>query len=177
VTGTIDVVYDGRGTLAFIIGSTRLAGPAGIRVMRQTLSGAGDKTRTAVRRALRDQMGVKRYGTIVAHTRSYMHSGGLAYSFEGSGKGLPIEEFPVRAGAGGVVASPWRVSRLFKRSFVKAGGGYRARLGRSRFPIRKLYGPAPAKEVVKDEALATFLRVGPAEVARILPLRMARLIP
>src|SRR3989442_1205247 len=75
-----------------------LSSPAGKRVLIQGLREGGDKTRTKVRRALKDQMGVLRYATIVKSTW-----GGLGAGFEtptylirGDGKGLPITEFPVR---------------------------------------------------------------------------------
>ncbi|MBZ0230305.1 MAG: hypothetical protein K8F58_17895 [Bauldia sp.] len=175
MSGVLTIIYDGRGTIAFKSGAERLAGPRALQVMRETLRASGDKTRTQVRRALKDQTGVKAYGTITRYTRSYVHEGGLAYSVEGVGRGLPIDYFPVRVTGRGVSASPWRVVHNFKRSF--ANGGYFARLGPSRFPIRRLYGPSIAKEIVKDQALAAFLDAGPREVARILPMKMARLLP
>ena len=167
--------YDGAGTLSFLEAASRLAGPRAHQVMRETIRAAGMKTRTQVRRSLRQVMGVKRYGAITSATRSYSHEGGLAFSVEGRGRGLPIEEFPVRVVKAGVSAKPWRVSRVFKRSFFN--GGYQARLGPSRFPTRRLFGPSVAKEIVKGEPLEAFLTHGPQEVARILPLKLARLMP
>lgn len=66
------------------------------RALHEGVRAAGDKVRTQVRRALHRQMGTKKYGTIVKATRSYV-PGRMAYAIEGSGKGLPIEEFPVSA--------------------------------------------------------------------------------
>ena len=63
---------------------------------------------------------------------------------------------------------------MFKRSFANAG--YRARLSAARFPIRRLRGPSVAKEIVKDTALEAWLEHGPREVARILPIKLARLM-
>jgi hypothetical protein len=50
-----------------------------------------------VRRALKAQTGVKRYGAIVNATRSFRK--GLAYEIVGTGRGFDIKEFPVRANA------------------------------------------------------------------------------
>lgn len=170
-----DVRYDDRGVLRMKIGCRRLYGPRKHQVIRETLMAAGGKTRTRVRRALRQQMGTKRIGVINRNTRSYLSDGGRAYVIEGRGKGLPIEEFKgLRVLRRGVRAAPWNVARVFKRSF--ANGGFRARLTRRRFPVRRLYGPSIAKEIVKDDALDAFLETGPREVAMILPKKLARLI-
>lgn len=78
-----------------------LAGPRVHKVLREGLREGGDKVRTKVRRALKEQMGVKRYGVVVKHVVGVLgHSGALTYVIRGDGKGLPIEEFPVRAKAG-----------------------------------------------------------------------------
>jgi len=119
------------------------------------LGAGGNKARTAVRRALKDQMGVKRYGTIVAATRGYLDAAAMEYVIEAKGAGLPIKEFPVRVTRKGVGAKPWGVTHKFKRSFAN-NGRLLARRGPSRFPIRALRGPSPALELVKDNTLATF---------------------
>jgi hypothetical protein len=78
-----------------------LAGPRVHKVLREGLREGGDKVRTKVRRALKEQMGVKKYGTIVRGVDGVLsHSGILRYIIRGSGQGLPIEEFPVSAKAG-----------------------------------------------------------------------------
>jgi hypothetical protein len=107
VTGQITAEYDGKGTIRFIVASRNLAGEAGQRIMRESLRAAGLKTRTQVRRALKEQTGAKRAGAINSRTRSYVHEGGLAFSIEGSGKGLPISEFRIRASRSKKVAGRW----------------------------------------------------------------------
>jgi hypothetical protein len=99
--------YDGKGTARFIVSSQRLAGGAALQVMRESLRNAGLKTRTQVRRALKEQMGTRTAKAITAHTRSYSHEGGLAYSIEGNGKGLPIQEFPVKVSRSKKIAARW----------------------------------------------------------------------
>jgi hypothetical protein len=107
VSGMITAEYDGKGTVRFIVASKRLAGGAALRVMRESLTAAGLKTRTQVRRALKEQMGTRTAKAITAHTRSYSHEGGLAYSIEGNGKGLPIREFPVKVSRSKKIAARW----------------------------------------------------------------------
>lgn len=64
--------------------------------MARGLARGGEKLRTPVRRALKEQTSVKRYGSIVAKTRSWLDAGALEYTIEASGKGLPIQEFAFR---------------------------------------------------------------------------------
>ena len=99
--------YDAKGTVSFIVSSNKLAGGAALRVMRESLMAAGLKTRTQVRRALKEQMGTRTSKAITSHTRSYSHEGGLAYSIEGNGKGLPITEFPVKVSRSKKIAARW----------------------------------------------------------------------
>jgi len=107
VAGLITAEYDGKGTVRFVVASRKLAGGEGLRVMRESLRAAGLKTRTQVRRALKEQTGAKRAGAINSRTRSFIHDGGLAFSIEGSGKGLPITEFKMRASRSPKVAARW----------------------------------------------------------------------
>lgn len=144
---------------------------------REGLNQGGDKVRTKVRRALKDQTGVRRYGTIVEKTDSVRAGAALEYRILGKGKGLPIREFRVSARTGsGVNASPWNVARTFKRSFkTKARGLLKARLGAERFPIRSLYGPAIAKEIVKDRSVATFQQAVRTDVLPIVLRKLSGL--
>ena len=96
----------------------------------------------------------------------------------GQGKGLPIKDFPVEASVGGpVTVEPWGVSHTFARSFVTSSRGLlRARRGSAREPIRTLRGPAPAKELVKDQSAAVFEAGVRAIVEPIVTRRLARLM-
>jgi hypothetical protein len=150
------------------------------RAITEGMREGGDKTRTAVRRALKAQTGVKAYKSITSRTRSFTEDGGLRYVIVGSGKGMPIKEFSTRGTrgpGGGVTSNPWAVQHKFKRSFVGSGkiaGRLLARLpgpGRKTIyvpggmygvrPIkvgnlRSLYGPSVAKEIVKDQSASAF---------------------
>ena len=201
MSGTIVVTYDGRGVASMLSAATLLASPDRLgRALHEGVRAAGDKTRTVVRKALHQQMGTKRYGTIVAATRSFIPAP-MTYVIEGSGKGLPIIEFPVhgsrakgrtwrdqpRDGAGRfgplppfdigfVTARPWRVAHNFKRSFVAADGTYKARLPGSQ-RARKLFGPSVAKEIARDATRAAFEATAAREMDRQLAKRLARLVP
>ncbi|ACL55637.1 hypothetical protein [Methylobacterium nodulans] len=150
------------------------------RAMAEGLNEGGDKTRTPVRRDLREQTNVLRYGTIVSRTKTRRaYPGHLEYAIDGTGKGLPIKEFPVRAAARSpVTAQPWGVAHTFARSFkTSAKGLLRARLGPERFPIRALYGPAIPKEIIKDRVAAHFEATAPGLVEAAVLKRLARLLP
>ena len=77
----------------------------------------------------------------------------------------------------GVSAAPWNKRRIFVRSFIMPRFG-RAfiRTSKSRLPIRPLYGPNLARELVKDSSAAAWqsgianivARVG-HELSRVLP--------
>ena len=150
------------------------------QAMAEGLNEGGDRERTQVRRALRHQTGVSKAGTITSHTDSRRASAGsLEYVIRGLGKGLPIRDFPVSAGTHSpVVARPWGVAHKFERSFRTSRKGLlRARRGASRFPIRALYGPSVAKEIVKDETAAEFTANAGPKVERAVIKRLGRLLP
>ncbi len=155
-------------------------GAKGEAEMARGLNDAGDQVRTQVRRALKTQMGVISQSIVTNATGSINASPGrLVYAITGQGRGLPIKDFPVEASAGGpVTAEPWGVSHTFARSFVTSKRGLlRARRGTAREPIRTLRGPAPAKELVKDESAAVFEASIRAVVEPIVLRRLAPLMP
>lgn len=175
----IDVSLDGGGISRF---ADRLAAvPQGMkRAAVDGLNEGGDKQRTLTRRDLREQTGVKRYSAVTKRTRTRRATPArLEYVILGEGKGMPIEEFPVRASIGApVTASPWGVAHRFKRSFkTSAKGLLRARRGASRFPIRSLRGPSIAKEIVKDQTASGFEATAAALVRGAVLKRIGRLLP
>lgn len=82
------------GSMATIIAPLKKLQPMAVRAMQEGLQEGGEKVRTQVRRALKEQTNVKRYGVIVAHVPG--HCNGFIYTIDGVGKGLRIEEFPGR---------------------------------------------------------------------------------
>lgn len=159
--------FDLRGILSYQAAAGALTGVQMQRTLRQALRKAGDKTRTQVRRALRLQTNVKAAKDVNDRTRGFLVSGELIYRITAERKALPIERvrgLSVVAGpGGGVQAAPWNVLRQFQRSFVEHGR-YVARLGPARYPLRRLYGPSIAKELVKDQSLAVFERTALPEL-------------
>jgi hypothetical protein len=149
------------------------------KAMAEGLNEGGDKVRTQVRRDLKEQMNVKKYGAITSRTPSHKAGpGNLRYEIHGEGKGLPIDEFPVSSAVHRpVTARPWGVSHTFKRSFkTSARGLLRARLSSKRFPIRSLRGPAVSKEIVKDKTAAHFEAEAADTVERAVVKRLGRLM-
>lgn len=95
------------------------------------------------------------------------------------GKGR-FTALPKDDGKGAVSAMSWGVAHNFKRSFVNANGKFVAALPGAegkRVGIRMLRGPAPWKELVKDQTLATFEAKAPALMDREVGIKLARLLP
>ena len=159
------------GNIAEIIAPFQQLGAGGIMPLREGLYEGGDKVRTRVRRALKKQTGVSAYSTITQNVEGIRS--GMSYLIKTDRGGLPIKLFPVSA-PGSVSASPWGVSRTFKRSFVKAGGKYMARISSKRLPVRSLYGASLKKEIVKDASLAAFDAGVKADIAPMIEKRLKR---
>ena len=132
-----------------------------------------------VTRALKKQINPRTAAPITARTFATLAKPGhLAYVISAKAGGLPIKEFNVSGSeAGGVTADVWGRAHLFKRSFVTSTKGlYRARRTSKRMPIRALRGASVAKELVKDQSLATFERTVQTAVAASLTARLALLL-
>ena len=159
------------------INKTLQLGTQAAQELARGLNEGGDKVQTQVRRALKVQTGVSKYGTIVQNTtNSRAFAGHLSYSIRSTGHGLPITDFPYSV-PGHVQASPWGVTRQFARSFKQlVKGGLKARLTSKRFPLRSLYGPSIPKELVKDKSKDAF-ETGTVFVREAVEKRLARLMP
>jgi hypothetical protein len=145
--------------------------------LSRALNHEGDKGRTQVKRTLVKQTGIK-YGAInkaVATVRSTPAT--LTYTLKARGDETNIAWFGGVQRRKGVSAAPWNKRRIFARSFIVPRFG-RAfiRTSKSRLPIRPLYGPNLARELVKDSSAAAWqsgvvnivARVG-HEIGRMLP--------
>jgi hypothetical protein len=147
------------------------------KAIARGLNQGGERVRTSVQRALKERTNVKAYKSITSRmrtTRAYEAS--LTYQIIATGKGIPIEEFPltvVKGQGGGVDAKTWGVDHLFKRSFrEKFTGKLRARTSSSRVPIRKLYGPALPKELGAGEITSLFY----SAAAELVPPRVIAMV-
>lgn len=121
------------------------------RAFARALNHEGDKGRTQVKRALVQVTGIK-YGMIergMATRRATQTS--LEYKLEQRGNETNLNLFGARETASGVSAAPWNRRRIFKSSFIieAYGGKVYLRVGSRRFPIRQLYGPNLAREIIK----------------------------
>jgi len=121
--------------------------------LSRALNWTGNKARTAAGRKLAEQTGL-RYGKVRAEIRTYPSKPhDLEYSIGVSGRAIPLAEFNARQTRAGVSAAPWATRRVFPHTFIvdRLGGQVFVREGKERLPIRKLWGPALPKELVKDE--------------------------
>ncbi len=146
---------------------------AGVNVrpaLARALNHTGDKTRTQVARALARQTGAK-YGVIRGALASFRAgAGGLVYKIVAKGAFMSLKEFGARQTRSGVSAAPWNKRRIFPHTFIVAtlGGHVFERTSKERFPIRKLWGPAIPREMVKDQSKSAF----ESTVAHELPPRI-----
>jgi hypothetical protein len=146
--------------------------------LSRALNHEGNKGRTQVKRALVKQTGIK-YGAVnkaMATIRATPAT--LTYTLKARGDETNIAWFGGVQRRKGVSAAPWHKRRIFRHSFIVPRFS-RAfiRTSKSRLPIRPLYGPNLARELVKDSSAAAWqsgvanivARVG-HEVGRMLPL-------
>ena len=144
------------------------------------LNEGGDRTRTQVQRALRQQTGAIRLRSITDRVRTMRaHAGGLSYRMVVAGKpAMKLDEFKWRATSAGITADVWNTPHAFKRSFLNKGKGspFKARTTSKRFPLRTLYGPNLAKELGQGIVPSVFLLAAHEFVGPAIIKRMARLL-
>lgn len=135
-------------------------------VMSRALNHEGDKGRTQVKRALVRQTGIK-FGMVNKAVKTIRSSPAtLTYTLEARGDETNIALFGARQRKKGVSAAPWGKRRIFKHSFMVPAYGDKVfvRKGAARFPLKPLFGPNIAREIVKDESREAFL-TGSANIA------------
>jgi hypothetical protein len=128
------------------------------RAFNRALNSEGNKVRTQVRRALRKQTGAKA-GLINRETRSFRSTfSNLVYTIEARGDHLGLSHFSPRQFSYGVRAKPYGRVQRFAGAFLVGSLGNNAflRTTGARFPIKKMFGPAIPKEMVKDETKRAF---------------------
>jgi hypothetical protein len=175
----VSVSFDPASLLSFQTVAAALSDDRLRKALREALMAAGGKTRTQVRRALREQTNVKSAKDINDRTHSFMVAGELAYRIEAINKALPIDRVKglevITGPGGGVAAAPWNERRQFARSFM-VNGRYLMRLGHERFPVRGMFGPSVMKEMVKDQSREAFETVGAAELERQVLSKLQRFL-
>lgn len=128
------------------------------RAFNRALNSEGNKVRTKVRRALRGQTGAKA-GLIARETRSFGSTfSNLVYKIEARGSHLGLSHFSPRQFKFGVRAKPYGRVQRFAGAFLVGSLGNNAfvRTSSARFPIKKMFGPAIPKEMIKDESARAF---------------------
>ena len=138
---------------------------------RRALNHTGDKARTVVKRTLAKQVGVTqadlvKYGALEIKRASY---GRLSYEMGTTGRHIPLKAFGARQTRKGVSAAPWGKRRTFPHTFAVSSmdGHVFKRVGSGRFPIKKLWGPNVAAEMLKKPT-----RTAWEGVAKDLPARV-----
>lgn len=150
-------------------------------VLARAVNHTGRKALTAVRRGLVQQTSAPRKAVVsatVGKGSATKGFGPISYVISAAHKPLSLKIFKPRQDASGVTAKVWRQNKSFRSAFIvqSLGGHVSRRVGRARLPIRQLYGPSMATELIKDESRAAFQRV-----IRELPPRvnheLARVLP
>ena len=139
------------------------------QVMARALNHEGDKGRTQISRALVTQTGIK-YGLVMKGLKTIRaSSSSLEYKLVQKGDETNLNLFNARQMKSGVSAAPWNVRRIYPGSFTigKYANKVFKRTGPKRFPIRPLYGPNLAREIVKGEAKIAFERIPQSLAERV----------
>lgn len=159
------------------------------RLMAMALNTEGNKGRTRVRRALMAQTGIKSHQLTKAITTIKAGAGRLQYTIEAKGGETNVSMFGLkvrwkkataistrqRIKVQEVTASPWNKTRTFAGVFSIPKFGKRVfkRTSDERFPLKPVYGPNLAREIVKAQSRTQFETIAPRvgiEVGRLLGL-------
>lgn len=131
---------------------TRVGEQDATRAFTRALNREGDKIRTKVRKALREQTGAN-VSLINRETRSYRASfRNLVYTIEARGDFLGLSHFAPRQFRYGVRAKPWNRYQRFDGAFLIGSLGNNAfvRETSARFPLKKMFGPSVPRELLRD---------------------------
>ena len=140
---------------------------AAVRAFSRALNSEGTKVRTQVRRALTQQTGAKA-ALISSETRTIRSSfANLSYTIEARGDYLGLSHFGPRQFGYGVRAKPWGRWQRFESAFLVGSLANNAfvREGKARLPIKKMFGPAIPKEMVRDATRDAFEAAQPQVLA------------
>lgn len=161
----------------------------GRRLMAMALNTEGNKGRTRVRRALMEQTGIRSHQIGKAVKTIRAGAGALRYIIEARGGETNISMFGLkvrwrrvqaisnrqRMRVQEVSASPWNTTRTFAGAFSIPKFGKRVfkRTTNERFPLKPVFGPNLAREIVKAQSRTEFEGIAPkvaTEVGRLLGL-------
>jgi hypothetical protein len=135
--------------------------------MARAMNRAGTTGKKLLRRALAAQTGMKQ-GSIEATMKvDPAHPGNLTWTLNQRGKEVNISQFGARKGKRGVTARPWAQSRMFRGTFFVGGKVY-ARTSAARGPLKQIWGPNLAREIVIKESKAAFEEFAPVMLKRVM---------
>lgn len=162
------------------------------RLMSMALNAEGSKGRTRVYAALMQQTGIRKHAVTKAVRTIPSTAGRLQFKLEAAAYFTNVSMFGLKVGSqkftwgyGGidrrlqvVSSAPWNVRRTFPGAFSIKRFGKRVfkRTSDERFPLKPVYGPNLAREIVKAQSRAAFDTIAPrvgVEVGRLLGLVMS----
>lgn len=148
------------------------------QAVARALTRTAEETKTAVGRALVMQTGLPAREVGKALRATPASVGSLSAAIVARGSYVPLGRFQARQTKRGVSATPWAKRRIFGGTFVipSYGNNVYKRVGKARFPLHKLYGPAIPKELPKDQSAAAFWSTVPPVLAKRLDHEMGRLL-
>lgn len=158
----------------------QLGSPAKVqRVIARAANYEGRKSLTQVRRALVTQTSIPR-PVVVKGTRFLPAStgggGAVQTAIQGTGKPLSLKVFGAKQNASGVTATVWGHRQQFDGGFrgprpgaiaPRLGGHAFVRTSAKRTPIKKMFGPGIANELIKDQSAAAFRNSLPLIINRV----------
>lgn len=162
------------------------------RLMSMALNSEGNKGRTRVRQALMAQTGIRSHQIGKAMRTVKASAGRLQYTLEARAGETNISMFGLkvqwrrvtaistreRMKLQWVSASPWNQGRQFPGAFSIKRFGKRVfkRTSDERFPLKPVYGPNLAREIVKAQSRTAFDTIAPrvgVEIGRLLGFVMS----
>lgn len=141
-----------------------------VRAFVPAINRGGDQVRTKVKRSLVKTTGIK-YGNInqavktVRATRS-----ALRYQLEARGDETNLNLFGAKQRKRGVSARPWAKRKMFKSAFIVPayGGRVYRRTSDKRGPLKPLFGPNLAREMMRDPTIHYWREAGGLIEARLI---------
>lgn len=125
------------------------------RIIYRALNRTGDQSFTAVKRVLAKETGLKVGRVAAALKKTRAGPGLLTYQIDARGGYLTVTKgnFGARQTRKGVSHSAWGRRTLADGAFIPNGHSVAyKRVGKGRYPIRALYGPAIPKEMIRGES-------------------------
>ena len=131
-------------------GSLRsMLGEVNPQILAQSVNRVMGPERTKIRRSLTKTTGIA-YQRINAVVKTEMATPAkLSYKIEATDEFLPLSFFKARIVRAGVSAAPWATRRTFPSAFIRHGTPF-VRVGQSRYPIKRLWGPSAGRELGRE---------------------------